>query len=52
MNMERQADVCDGAPFYVLGPLVTDIAPGYDHMTSSHRRRARRLARPPRCCAT
>ncbi|MEO0531005.1 MAG: phosphomethylpyrimidine synthase ThiC [Planctomycetota bacterium] len=35
MNMERQADVCDGAPFYVLGPLVTDIAPGYDHMTSS-----------------
>lgn len=35
MNMERQAEVCDGAPFYVLGPLVTDIAPGYDHMTSS-----------------
>ncbi|MGL4514496.1 MAG: phosphomethylpyrimidine synthase ThiC [Lacipirellulaceae bacterium] len=35
MNVERQIEVCDGAPFYVLGPLVTDIAPGYDHMTSS-----------------
>lgn len=35
MNMERQIDVCDGAPFYVLGPVVTDIAPGYDHITSS-----------------
>ncbi|MEM8910225.1 MAG: phosphomethylpyrimidine synthase ThiC [Planctomycetota bacterium] len=34
MNMERQAEVCNGAPFYVLGPLVTDIAPGYDHITS------------------
>ena len=34
MNIERQAEVCDGAPFYVLGPLVTDIAPGYDHITS------------------
>ncbi|MCA9122110.1 MAG: phosphomethylpyrimidine synthase ThiC [Planctomycetales bacterium] len=34
MNMERQAKVCNGAPFYVLGPLVTDIAPGYDHITS------------------
>lgn len=34
MNMQRQAEVCDGAPFYVLGPLVTDIAPGYDHITS------------------
>ena len=34
MNMERQQDVCDGAPFYVLGPVVTDIAPGYDHITS------------------
>ncbi|HUG67150.1 MAG TPA: phosphomethylpyrimidine synthase ThiC [Pirellulaceae bacterium] len=34
MNMERQAQVCNGAPFYVLGPLVTDIAPGYDHITS------------------
>jgi phosphomethylpyrimidine synthase len=34
MNMERQAEACNGAPFYVLGPLVTDIAPGYDHITS------------------
>ncbi|MBP88422.1 MAG: thiamine biosynthesis protein ThiC [Planctomycetaceae bacterium] len=34
MNMEKQAEVCNGAPFYVLGPLVTDIAPGYDHITS------------------
>jgi phosphomethylpyrimidine synthase len=35
MNMERQFEVCDGAPFYVLGPVVTDIAPGYDHITSA-----------------
>ncbi|WP_394337434.1 phosphomethylpyrimidine synthase ThiC [Haladaptatus sp. R4] len=35
MNVERQQEVCGGAPFYVLGPLVTDIAPGYDHITSS-----------------
>lgn len=34
MNMERQAEVCDGAPFYILGPVVTDCAPGYDHITS------------------
>ncbi len=34
MNVERQIDICDGAPFYVLGPLVTDFAPGYDHITS------------------
>ncbi|WP_430504632.1 phosphomethylpyrimidine synthase ThiC [Haloparvum sp. PAK95] len=34
-NVERQQAVCDGAPFYVLGPLVTDVAPGYDHITSS-----------------
>ena len=34
MNIERQIKVCNGAPFYVLGPLVTDIAPGYDHITS------------------
>ncbi len=34
MNIEKQIEVCNGAPFYVLGPLVTDIAPGYDHMTS------------------
>jgi phosphomethylpyrimidine synthase len=35
MNIQRQIQVCDGAPFYVLGPLVTDIAPGYDHITSA-----------------
>ena len=34
-NVERQQRVCDGAPFYVLGPLVTDVAPGYDHITSA-----------------
>jgi phosphomethylpyrimidine synthase len=34
-NMELQQDICKGAPFYVLGPLVTDIAPGYDHITSA-----------------
>ncbi|MEO5338585.1 MAG: phosphomethylpyrimidine synthase ThiC [Magnetospirillum sp. WYHS-4] len=33
-NMERQLQVCHEAPFYTLGPLVTDIAPGYDHITS------------------
>jgi len=35
MNMQKQAVECDEAPFYVLGPLVTDIAPGYDHITSA-----------------
>jgi phosphomethylpyrimidine synthase len=35
MNMEKQAIECNEAPFYVLGPLVTDIAPGYDHITSA-----------------
>ncbi|HPQ40081.1 MAG TPA: phosphomethylpyrimidine synthase ThiC [bacterium] len=35
MNMEIQKTLCRGAPFYVLGPLVTDIAPGYDHITSA-----------------
>jgi phosphomethylpyrimidine synthase len=35
MNMEREAAVCDGAPFYVLGPVVTDCAPGYDHITAA-----------------
>ena len=34
MNIKKQIEVCKGAPFYVLGPLVTDIAPGYDHITS------------------
>ncbi|MBI4399929.1 phosphomethylpyrimidine synthase ThiC [Candidatus Micrarchaeota archaeon] len=35
MNVEMQQKLCHGAPFYVLGPLVTDIAPGYDHITSA-----------------
>jgi phosphomethylpyrimidine synthase len=34
-NMRLEKSVCDGAPFYVLGPLVTDIAPGYDHITAA-----------------
>src|SRR4051794_7342263 len=35
MNIEKEREVCHEAPFYVLGPLVTDIAPGYDHITSA-----------------
>ena len=35
MNMERQQEVCAKAPFYVLGPVTTDIAPGYDHIVSA-----------------
>ena len=35
MNVRRQKEVCHEAPFYTLGPLVTDIAPGYDHITSA-----------------
>jgi phosphomethylpyrimidine synthase len=34
MNVDRQIEICQGAPFYLLGPLVTDFAPGYDHITS------------------
>ena len=34
-NMKIQQTICMGAPFYVLGPIVTDIAPGYDHITSA-----------------
>jgi len=34
-NMQRQIEKCHNAPFYTLGPLVTDIAPGYDHITSA-----------------
>jgi len=34
-NIKRQIEVCHGAPFYVLGPVVCDIAPGYDHITSA-----------------
>jgi len=35
VNMEKQLEHCDEAPFYTLGPLTTDIAPGYDHITSA-----------------
>ena len=35
MNMKRQEQLCSGAPFYVLGPIVTDMFPGYDHITSA-----------------
>jgi len=35
MNMRLQKEVCAGAPFYVLGPVVTDVAPGYDHITAA-----------------
>lgn len=34
-NMDKQVKTCDGAPFYTLGPLTTDIAPAYDHITSA-----------------
>jgi phosphomethylpyrimidine synthase len=35
MNMKKEAELCDDAPFYILGPVVTDCAPGYDHITSA-----------------
>ena len=35
MNVRKEKDICHEAPFYTLGPLVTDIAPGYDHITSA-----------------
>ena len=35
MNMKREQELCDDAPFYILGPVVIDCAPGYDHITSS-----------------
>ena len=35
MNVQKQKEICHEAPFYTLGPLVTDIAPGYDHITSA-----------------
>jgi phosphomethylpyrimidine synthase len=34
-NMDKQLEICQDAPFYTLGPLTTDIAPGYDHITSA-----------------
>ncbi len=44
-NMDKQLEACGEAPFYTLGPLTTDIAPGYDHITSAHRRGDDRLVR-------
>jgi phosphomethylpyrimidine synthase len=44
-NMHKQLEWCHEAPFYTLGPLTTDIAPGYDHITSGHRRGDDRLVR-------
>ncbi|MFW5802844.1 MAG: phosphomethylpyrimidine synthase ThiC [Verrucomicrobiota bacterium] len=35
MNMAKEREICDDAPFYILGPVVTDCAPGYDHLTSA-----------------
>lgn len=35
MNVQKEREICQDAPFYVLGPLVTDVAPGYDHITSA-----------------
>ncbi len=35
MNMVKEREICDDAPFYILGPVVTDCAPGYDHITSA-----------------
>ncbi len=35
MNVRLQKEVCAGAPFYVLGPVITDVAPGYDHITAA-----------------
>ena len=52
VNMEKQLrEACQEAPFYTLGPLTTDIAPGYDHITSGHRRSHDRLVRHVRCSA-
>ena len=44
-QVEKEVELCHEAPFYTLGPLVTDIAPGYDHITSAHRRGHDRMAR-------
>ena len=45
VNMDKQLRECGEAPFYTLGPLTTDVAPGYDHITSRDRRRDDRLVR-------
>ena len=45
INMDKQLKECHEAPFYTLGPLTTDIAPGYDHITSGIGARDDRLVR-------
>ena len=52
MNVRRMKEVCHEAPFYTLGPLVTDIAPGYDHISSAIGAAIDRLAWRRTCCAT
>ena len=52
MNMQKERELCDEAPFYVLGPLVTDVAPGYDHITSAIGATDRRRSTAPPCSAT
>ena len=50
-NMKLQKRLCHNAPFYVLGPLVTDIGVGYDHITAASAALSPR-ARAPTSCAT
>ena len=45
-NMKLQQTICMGAPFYVLGPIVTDIAPGYDHIPPPSEEPSRPLPEP------
>jgi len=51
LNVRKQQELCHEAPFYTLGPLVTDIAPGYDHITSAIAPRSS-AGTGPRCSAT
>jgi len=51
-NMEKQLEWCKEAPFYTLGPLTTDIAPGYDHITSANGAAMIGWYGTPRCSAT
>ena len=48
-NMKIQQTICKGAPFYVLGPLVTDVAPGYDHILRPSAGRLQPQAELPFC---
>ncbi len=52
-NVEQEQEICNGAPFYVLGPLVTDVAPGYDHIASAiGATEAARAGAAMLCCVT